>query len=168
MPRASSADTVSTGGSQFGLACRKSRSAARIPPRHASRGRCCRRRLVDRERVGDLDDALLDALKLVARARQHEHEEEVDHRRHGHLGLADADGLDDDHVVARGLADEHRFARAARDAAERPPDGLGRMGARSATDSCAMRVLSPRMLPPERALDGSTASTATRFPSPRR
>ena len=28
-----------------------------------------------------------------------------------------------------------------------------------------MRVLSPRMLPPERALDGSTASTATRFPS---
>src|SRR5437899_2229759 len=29
-----------------------------------------------------------------------------------------------------------------------------------------MRVLSPRMLPPERALEGSTASTATRLPSP--
>src|SRR5438128_4507674 len=31
-----------------------------------------------------------------------------------------------------------------------------------------MRVLSPRMLPPESALEGSTASTATRFPSPMR
>src|SRR5262245_25502245 len=45
-----------------------------------------------------------------------------------------------------------------------PPDGLGRMNASGATESRAMRVLSPRMLPPERALDGSTASTATRLP----
>jgi hypothetical protein len=59
-----------------------------------------------------------DALQLVAGAGQHEHEEEVDHRRHGHLGLADADGLDDHDVVTRGFADEHRLARAPR-AAER-------------------------------------------------
>src|SRR5439155_1145878 len=47
-----------------------------------------------------------------------------------------------------------------------PADGLGRMNAPDAVASRGMRVLSPRMLPPESALDGSTASTATRFPSP--
>jgi hypothetical protein len=47
-----------------------------------------------------------------------------------------------------------------------PPDGLGRMNASGVADSFAMRVLSPRMLPPVRALDGSTASTAMRFPRP--
>ncbi len=90
--------------------------------------------LVDGERIGDLEDALLDALQLVAGARQHEHQEEVDHRVDGDLALADADGLDDDHVVARGLAHQHRLARPPRDAAERsarrarPDEGFGRGG----------------------------------------
>ncbi len=35
------------------------------------------------------------------------------------LGLADADGLDQHHVEARGLAQQHRLARHGRDAAER-------------------------------------------------
>src|SRR5213592_3952746 len=40
------------------------------------------------------------------------------------------------------------------------------MKASGAAARRGMRVLSPRMLPPERALDGSTASTATFFPRP--
>ncbi len=38
------------------------------------------------------------------------------------------------------------------------------MKARSSRASSIMRVLSPRMDPPERVLDGSTASTASRSP----
>ena len=38
------------------------------------------------------------------------------------------------------------------------------MKARSCTDSCSMRVLSPRIEPPDTLLDGSTANTATRWP----
>ena len=45
-----------------------------------------------------------------------------------------------------------------------PELGDGRMNAWSSTDSLDMRVLSPRMLPPVSVDDGSTASTATRFP----
>ena len=45
-----------------------------------------------------------------------------------------------------------------------PDAGLGRMNAPSLTESCSMRVLSPRMEPPLTLDDGSTASTATRWP----
>ncbi len=38
------------------------------------------------------------------------------------------------------------------------------MNASSSRDSSTMRVLSPRIEPPVRRLDGSTASTATRSP----
>src|ERR1700727_1617832 len=50
--------------------------------------------LVDREYVGELEYALLDALELVAGAGQHEHDKDVDHVGDGALTLADADGLD--------------------------------------------------------------------------
>jgi hypothetical protein len=46
-----------------------------------------------------------------------------------------------------------------------PEVGDGRMKAWGSTARSAMRVLSPRMLPPVRDEDGSTASTATRFPA---
>ena len=86
--------------------------------------------------------------------------------RDGDLGLADADGLDEHDVEARRLADEHRLARAVRDAAERAARRRRaderRSGSRA---SRSMRVLSPRMLPPVTGLDGSTASTATRWPA---
>ena len=49
-----------------------------------------------------------------------------------------------------------------------PLDGDGRMNARGVRDSCSMRVLSPRIDPPPRVLDGSTASTATSCPAPTR
>ena len=42
--------------------------------------------------------------------------------------------------------------------------GDGRMNAFGSTASRAMRVLSPRIEPPDSALDGSIASTATRSP----
>ena len=45
-----------------------------------------------------------------------------------------------------------------------PALGDGRMNARSSAASRDMRVLSPRMLPPVRVDDGSTARTATRVP----
>ena len=45
-----------------------------------------------------------------------------------------------------------------------PEVGLGRMKAAGCTDSRSMRVLSPRIEPPETVDDGSTASTATRWP----
>jgi hypothetical protein len=45
-----------------------------------------------------------------------------------------------------------------------PEAGLGRMKAPALTASCSMRVLSPRMEPPLTLDDGSTASTATRWP----
>ncbi|MGY3360425.1 hypothetical protein ACVWZK_007088 [Bradyrhizobium sp. GM0.4] len=41
-----------------------------------------------------------------------------------------------------------------------PEDGEGRMKASSEAESRAIRVLSPRIEPPLRAEDGSTASTA--------
>ena len=45
-----------------------------------------------------------------------------------------------------------------------PPLGEGRMKASGWRASSLIRVLSPRIEPPDRSLDGSTASTATRWP----
>ena len=45
-----------------------------------------------------------------------------------------------------------------------PPLGEGRMKARGSLDSRSIRVLSPKMLPPDTELDGSIANTATRDP----
>ena len=46
-------------------------------------------------------------------------QEGVDHAGDGHLGLADADRLDQHHVVPRGLEHQHRLGRGPGDAAER-------------------------------------------------
>ncbi len=48
-----------------------------------------------------------------------------------------------------------------------PRDGEGRMKALSSADRRSIRVLSPRMLPPEIGLDGSTLRTATASPRSR-
>ena len=47
-----------------------------------------------------------------------------------------------------------------------PDEGEGRMKAASEFASRAIRVLSPRIEPPVRAEEGSTASTATLWPRP--
>ena len=77
-------------------------------------------RLVDDDGVRKLHDALLDALQLIARTRQYDEQEEVNHRAHGGLGLPDTDRLDDDDIVARRLTEQHRLAALARNAAECP------------------------------------------------
>jgi hypothetical protein len=64
-------------------------------------------------------------------------------------------------VEAGGLAEQHGLPGAAGDAAEGALDGDGRMKASGRRPSSSMRVLSPRMEPPDRELDGSTARTAT-------
>ena len=85
--------------------------------------------LVDDDEIGQLDDAFLDALQIVAAAGRDQQHEQIDHVRDRGLGLADPDRLDDDDVEAGGLGDQHGVARAARDAAQalaggrRPDEG---------------------------------------------
>lgn len=43
-----------------------------------------------------------------------------------------------------------------------PPEGEGRTKALGSADNCGIRVLSPRMDPPVREEEGSTASTASK------
>ena len=91
-------------------------------------------------------------------------QEEVDQVGDRDLGLADADGLDDDDVEPGGLAQQHRLAGAAGDAAERPP--------RRRRSDEGVRVAAELghagLVAEDRAAaagsDGSTASTATRWP----
>ena len=75
--------------------------------------------LVDDDEIGELHDPALQPLQLVATRRRDEHEEHVDHRGDRDLGLPDADGLDQHGVEPRRFAEQERFARAARDAAQR-------------------------------------------------
>ncbi len=121
--------------------------------------------LVDRDQIGELEDAALDALQLVAGAGEHEEQEEVDHLGDRGLRLADADGLDQHHVEARRLADQDRLAGLAGDAAQRAAGGGGPDEGVVDAASCSIRVLSPRIDPFETDDEGSTASTATRWPS---
>ena len=122
--------------------------------------------LVDDEEVGELDDAALHALQLVAAARREQQHEHVDHARDRDLRLADADRLDDHDVARRGLAHEHRLARAARDTAERAArrrraDERVRLARELAPCASCRRGSSRRV----RVLDGSTASTAILSPA---
>ena len=75
--------------------------------------------LVDHDHVGELDHALLEGLQFVAGARQRQDKKEVGHVGDRDFRLADADGLDKNNVIARGLAEQHGLARARRNAAER-------------------------------------------------
>ena len=99
-----------------------------------------------------------------AAGREQQHEQ-VDHPGDRDFGLADADRLDDHDVEPGGLATSiaSRVRRATPPSV--PPDGDGRMNARLLAASRSMRVLSPRIEPPLRVLDGSTASTASWCPA---
>ena len=79
--------------------------------------------LGDYHDVGHLHDAALDALQLVARARNLQQHEHVDHRMYGRFGLSDAHRLDEDHVESRGFAQHDRLARLAGHAAQRSRRG---------------------------------------------
>ena len=77
---------------------------------------------------------------------QHEH---VGHAGDRGLALAHADGLDDHDVEAGGLAHQHRFARLLGHAAQRAAGRAGADVGALVHDSRSMRVLSPRIEPPQ-------------------
>ena len=74
--------------------------------------------LVDDEDVGDLHDAGLERLHLVAGARHERDDRDVGGADDVDFVLADADGLDEDDVLAGGVEDQRDFAGGARQAAE--------------------------------------------------
>ena len=82
-------------------------------------------RLVDEDEIGELDNATLDPLELVARRRQQDQHEEVDDLGDRGLRLADTNRLDQHRVKPGRLAAQHRLAGMARDAA---PSVAGRGG----------------------------------------
>ena len=133
-PTSSRAEQVTTGGAHSPWP--RTRRSAPASSRAAAAGLLLAVAvgLVDRDHVGDLEDALLDALQLVAGAGQGEEQEGVDHAGDGDLGLADADGLDQHHVVARRLEHHHRlrWSRGRRRRGCRPT-GEGRMKASGST-----------------------------------
>jgi hypothetical protein len=79
--------------------------------------------LIDDHAVDHFDDAPLHALQLVACAGQHKEQEEIGHRAHCGLGLADADSFDEDVLIPGSLAQENRFAGTAGDAAQMAAGG---------------------------------------------
>ena len=74
--------------------------------------------LVDDDAVGDLHNATLDALQLVASASHLDEQEEVDHRVTGGLALPYSNGLDEDLVEAGSLAEDDGLTRLASHTAE--------------------------------------------------
>ena len=103
-------------------------------------------------------------MEVVAAAGADQHEEAVDHGFDGDLGLPGSHRLDDDDVEAGCFAEEQGLAGPTRDAAEGPAGGEGRTNASGRRVSSPILVLSPRIDPPVRLLEGSTASTATERP----
>jgi hypothetical protein len=121
--------------------------------------------LVDHDQVGASMMPRLTPCNSSPPAGRHQQHEDVRHLRHHGFGLAHAHGLDQHHVEARRLAQRHRLARAPGDAAQMRLAGRGADEGVRARASRSIRVLSPRIEPPVRAEDGSTASTATAAPS---
>jgi hypothetical protein len=76
-------------------------------------------RFVHHDEIRELDDALLHALKLVAASWRDEEDEHVGEVVDVDFGLTNANGLDDDYIESRLLAQERRFVRPRRDAAQR-------------------------------------------------
>ena len=164
-PRFSCAEVMSTGGVQFGDVGVKMASAPLIDRCRLHRpGAVVAIGLGDGDHVGDLDDAALDTLKLVAAAGEQKDKKEIDHAGDGDLRLADANRLHQHDIEASRLDERHRLARLARHPPSVPEVGEGRMKADWLCARRAMRVLSARIEPPERVDVGSTASTATRWP----
>ena len=79
--------------------------------------------LVDGEQVGHLDDSALDSLEFVAGAGDHEQQKKIDHAVNQRLRLAHAHGFDEHGMKARSLAEDHGFAGATGNAAERAARG---------------------------------------------
>src|SRR5690606_6310388 len=98
-------------------------SVHELPARFLRGGFAVAVRLRDHDDISHLHGSPLDALKLVAGARQRQEQEAVDHRMDGRLRLAGADGLYDDEVESRCLAQEDGLAGSMRDRTESPRAG---------------------------------------------
>ena len=61
--------------------------------------------LVDHEHIGDFEDPGLDGLNAVTHAGSQQNQRGVRQPRNVHLGLPDADGLDQDHIETGGFQD---------------------------------------------------------------
>ena len=80
---------------------------------------------VDQDQIGNLHDAALDPLQLVAARRGEKQDEEIAHLGNHGLGLPDPHGFDQHNIEPRRLAQSHRLAGPPRDATEM---GQGRRG----------------------------------------
>ena len=85
---------------------------AKLPPRRFRARAVVAVGLVDGQKVGQLEDALLDALQFVPRPGQQQDEETINHAADEHLALAHAHGLDQHDIEAGGLAEHDRLAGA--------------------------------------------------------
>ena len=79
--------------------------------------------LVDDDDVGDLEQARLDGLDLVAHLRRLEDDRRVGRGRHLHLALAGADRLEQDHLEAGGVENGRGGHRRGRQPAGMPARG---------------------------------------------
>src|SRR5262249_4981536 len=121
--------------------------------------------LVDYDAVNHLDDTAFDSLKFVTGSGNHQEQKKVGHGADLNFRLPDTHGFDQNILVSSGFADQHALAGAAGHAAKAAARRRGADKALVCTLNRSMRVLSPRMLPPESGLDGSTLSTATFSPN---
>ena len=117
-------------------------------------------RLRDDQHVRDLHDPRLQELQGVPAAGLHDDDDGVGDLGDVGLGLADADGLDHDHVERR-----RQCVAAAACARARPPRrspaAVERISTPLSAGSKSIRARSPSSEPPERRELGSTASMAT-------
>ena len=103
--------------------------------------------LVDDEDVGDLHDAGLERLHLVAGAGHQRDDRDVGGADDVDFVLADADGLDDHDVVAGGVEHQRRVAGGARQPAEMPARRHAadeHAGVRRRAPACAADRRAPR------------------------
>ena len=119
--------------------------------------------LLMRMRSADLDDPGLEGLDDVARSGLQDEDDEVGAGQDVELGLADADGLDEDAVHAEGVEDVGRVGGRRRQAAVAVAGGQrADEDARSSPMRSCIRTRSPRKAPPVKGLEGSTAMIPTR------
>ena len=121
--------------------------------------------LVHHEDVGNLHDAGLDRLHIVAGAGHQHDDRDVGGADDVHFVLADADRLDDHDVLAGGVEHQRGVARRAASPPRWPRVAMLRTNTPASSACALMRTRSPRIAPPVNGLVGSTASTPTVRPA---
>lgn len=119
--------------------------------------------LVDHNAVGHFHNTALNALQLVSCTCQLNQQEEIYHRMNSRFTLSHPDGFHKNLIESGSLAEYNRLTRFACHSSQRTCRGLGRINDFGCTESCSIRVLSPKILPLLRSLLGSIANTAS-FP----